>query len=167
MVVSFRFFSTSLYCASDDDISIESTHTLTNENLNDLDKPLKKKNNNSSESGSPPSVNSISLPPTPVDTPIPLRKIQMKKRNCDGTKSVNGKPRRNKLRDVSPVREENIGGGADGDGGGGDYEDDTETDTDSLKRIGDRRTKVLSVSNATLTNVRTLLLYDCVFFFNA
>lgn len=139
---------------SDDDCSIGSTHTLTNENLNDLDNPARNSiqitpNSNDSltseaQSGSPPS-NSISLPITPHDTPIPARRLPTRDRFNSETKSMNGKSRKKKLRDVSPVREE----------------DSTETDTDSFI---DRRSKALSASNATLTNVSLIiLLYTSIY----
>lgn len=90
------------------------------------------------QSGSPPS-NSLSLPITPHDTPIPVRRLPTRDKFNSETKSMNGKSRKKKLRDVSPVREE----------------DSTETDTDSFI---DRRSKALSASNATLTNV-SLIIY--------
>lgn len=56
------------------------------------------------------------------------------------TKSMNGKTKRKKPNDVSPVREE----------------DTTETDTDSMTG-SNRRLKKLSASNVTLTNVFIVL----------
>lgn len=54
---------------------------------------------------------------------------------------MNGKSRKKKLRDVSPVREE----------------DSTETDTDSFRNSMNRRSTALSASNATLTNVSLII----------
>ncbi|KAG4070637.1 hypothetical protein HA402_013557 [Bradysia odoriphaga] len=88
----------------------------------------------SSASLSPsPCNNSISLPTTPLDTPIPTRRAIKKCLMGGDTKSMNG--RRKKANDVSPVREE----------------DTTETDTDSMSG-SNRRLKKLSASNVTLTN---------------
>lgn len=132
---------------SEDDISIESSHTLTNETLNDPNNPhsqnSKTPNSNEVSSGqssaslSPsPCNNSISLPSTPLDTPIPTRKNIKTCLMGGDTKSMNGNAKRKKANDVSPVREE----------------DTTETDTDSMSG-SNRRLKKLSASNVTLTNV--------------
>ncbi|KAJ6635680.1 Hemicentin-1, partial [Pseudolycoriella hygida] len=131
---------------SEDDISIESSHTLTNETLNDPNNPhsqnSKTPNSNEISSGqssaslSPsPCNNSISLPSTPLDTPIPTRRNIKTCITSGDTKSMNGNAKRKKANDVSPVREE----------------DTTETDTDSMSG-SNRRSKKLSASNVTLTN---------------
>lgn len=134
--------------SSEDDISIESSHTLTNETLNDPNNPhsqnSKTPNSNEVSSGqssaslSPsPCNNSISQPSTPLDTPIPTRKnVKTGSMGGHDTKSMNGNAKRKKGNDVSPVREE----------------DTTETDTDSMSG-SNRRLKKLSASNVTLTNV--------------
>lgn len=152
---------------SDDEISIDSSHTLRNdETINDLNNPhnninisksnCKRQHSNEtlaelqqqqSPSCSPPTRNAISLPPTPIDTPIPCRKY-FKKRNGSTvggggggsgsaveTRSMNGKSRRKTIVDVSPVREEEI-----------------ETDPELAFAIRrHRRAKRMSHSNATLT----------------
>lgn len=165
----------------EDDMSLTSTHTLTNEKLNDLDNPAKKKgggsvcgtikpkrldcgsNNNkksklhkslhindASESDaksrtgseySPPSINSMSLPPTPSDTPVPVRKVGKYGLSLE-TKSMNGRSSSNKgkLHDVSPVREEDV----------------SETG-DKCTKVRIRKPKTLSASNIALTNVRVSL----------
>lgn len=164
-----------LYAHSDDEISIDSSHTLRNdETINDLNNPhnnfnisksnCKRQHSNEtlaelqyqqqklqqqSPSCSPPTRNAISLPPTPIDTPIPCRKF-FKKRNgstvgCGGggggssniveTRSMNGKSRQKTIVDVSPVREEEI-----------------ETDPELAFAIRrHRRAKRMSHSKATLT----------------
>lgn len=142
-IATYFFF----YFSSDDEISIDSSHTLRNdETINDLNNPHNSNTNNVSnsnykrqqhlnetlsemqqhhhqqqqQSNSPPTRNAISLPPTPIDTPIPCRKMFTKKKHCSTvingynggsgtiieTKSMNGKSRRKPIVDVSPVREE-------------------------------------------------------------
>lgn len=147
----------------EDDISLTSTHTITNDTLNDLDNPTKSRGtikpgcsykktkllkslhiSNASESDttsrtgseySPPSLNSMSLPPTPSDTPVPQRKVT-KYGIASETKSMNGRSSKKiKICDVSPVREE----GGSGDG---------------CVQVKARKPKTLSASNVALTNVR-------------
>lgn len=120
--------------SSDD--SIGSTQTLTNATLNERDDVSPKNNTSASEpSGSPPSNYSMSLPATPKDTPIPNRKgynsNNITLRNSE-SKSMNEHDKRT---DVYPVREEDA------------------EDKDSFCALK-QKSRLTSVSNMTLTNVR-------------
>lgn len=154
---------------------MSSTHTLTNEAFND--QPSNGNNQQSRDersnegmtegpSSSSPSSScgsggdggissgSISLPPTPADTPLPTRKVPSNRRNTkhgnrscsdsDTQSMVNrtGKKRRNHLGEVREVEEQ---------------ENDTDSSATGMcsSNRGGRRVsrRQLSVSNATLTKV--------------
>uniref|UniRef100_A0A1B0CTS4 Uncharacterized protein n=1 Tax=Lutzomyia longipalpis TaxID=7200 RepID=A0A1B0CTS4_LUTLO len=129
---------------SDDDASVMSSLTITNEKANGDGMKVPGESNSSTavsptslvNSNTPPSDGSISsLPPTPLDTPMPGRRTNFEALE---TKSVNGSK-------STRVRRE-IRGGSNA----------PDTDTESIKRmmIGAQmaRNKKLSVSNVTLTN---------------
>lgn len=158
-----------------DENSMSSTHTLTNEAFNDQpsngnNKQGRTERSNEGMTEGPSSSSpssggdggissalssgSISLPPTPADTPLPTRKAPSNRRNTkhgngncsDGdTKSMvnrTGKKKRNRLGEVREVEEQ---------------EHDTDSSTTrvcSSNRVGRRMgRRQLSVSNATLTKV--------------
>lgn len=199
-----------------DDVSLESTHTLTNETFNKNSQPTNRNNkqgraecSNERLTDGPPSTSSspssasafdgsgsggitdgvadgacdggissalssasISLPPTPLDTPVPVRKVQPRRKHgrngnerkdgADGGKKGGGnkmaatstttattkttKRRRNRLGDVREEREQ-------------DTDSSATTGTSVGKRASRRAAqRQLSVSNATLTNV-SLIIY--------
>ncbi|XP_059614822.1 uncharacterized protein LOC132260580 [Phlebotomus argentipes] len=120
---------------SDDDGSVMSSLTITNEKINENSGKTPGESSSavsptSLANNTPPSDGSISsLPPTPLDTPMPGRRELETPSEVLETKSVNGSKSARVRRD---------------------------TDTESLKRmmIGVQmaRNKKLSVSNVTLTN---------------
>ncbi|XP_055696759.1 uncharacterized protein LOC129797908 isoform X1 [Phlebotomus papatasi] len=132
---------------SDDDASVMSSLTITNEKINEDSGKTPGESNSSNgvspmslvNTNTPPSDGSISsLPPTPLDTPIPGRRSLGTPSEALETKSVNGGK-------STRFRREFRGGSNAPD-----------TDTESIKRmmIGAQiaRNKKLSVSNVTLTN---------------